>query len=120
MANPSTCEHFFVPKEEKETPSCTGTHDVRCQKCDMGYHEYTANVSFAFYEDYYEKRHKGEIEKKSKQEIEEELHRHAWDLISETDNSETYKCISAVTDWEASKPNLTYRKPCDQIIILNK
>jgi hypothetical protein len=113
------CEHFFIPKEKKETASCLGTHTTRCQHCDLDYIRYICDVTehdtIRYFQECSEILEKmengGEYDKTHpcliKDPIEKDIaikkrstHIHVWDEMENGD----YKCIASVYDWNKSKP----------------
>lgn len=101
--DPTTCDHFFVFGEKKETLSCSGTHFTHCKYCGMNLHAYAVeNVEKLHYA--------GRLNGVSKQEKDRLLHVHVWDPVEGKPN--TYQCCSDVTDWQASRPGWTMRIPC--------
>jgi len=85
------CQHFFIFREVKEYPSCTGIHYVRCLFCDENIHNATCDHVAKTLDD---------------------CHLHAWEQISDR----TFICKAYKTDLINSTGRITYRIPCDLLL----
>lgn len=105
------CDHFFEPKEERETATCLGSHYVRCSKCDVNYFKYYQEFLKKYFQEN-PSRCKDDVEHKKI--LDQETHIHIWDKQEDG----KYKCINSVYDWEKSEPEKGFymSKNCGQIL----
>lgn len=110
----NVCNHFFVTCEKREVASCLGSHRAQCKHCKLNALDYACELT----EDYFYKKCKenpssvGKEESQEKEmQREKEIHFHIWD-----EDATPVKCVSSVTDWQASRHGVYVRRICGQVL----